>query len=185
MEGLESSRWNINKLKDGQVSEAPVITDTRKFAVPAIKRTANANLKKADEVAPTTTPQNTIPGASGNNQSSCSDSSFKNTATCPPELRAILEAEEQRAAQTAFNLTIYTAAINSVENPLAPLSKGPNVQFIDSMKVYLGAAVAQFMLSGPVTVLPNLPSRPNCQNHGRKIVEKTTKKQSEQLQTEN
>lgn len=60
MEGLESSQWNINEPKDGQVSEAPVITITRKIAVPAMKRTANVNLKKSDEVASTTANQNII-----------------------------------------------------------------------------------------------------------------------------
>lgn len=147
-----------------------------------MKRTANVNLKKADEGTSTTAPQNPIPRTSGNNQTSCSDGNSKNTATCPPELRAILEAEEQRAAQTATNLTICTAAINGVENALSPLSKGSSVQFIDSMKVYLRAAIAQFMMSGPGTVLPNLPPRPNCQNHGRKIVGQTIEKQPELLQ---
>ncbi|CCU80005.1 EKA-like protein [Blumeria hordei DH14] len=181
MEGLESSRWNISEPKDGLVSEAPVITDTRKIAVPAMKRTADINLKKADETTSTTATQNTIPRASENNQTPCSDISSRNTATYPPELRAIIEAEQQLAVQTVSDLTICTAAINGVENALVPLSKGPSVQFIDSMKVYLRAAVAQFMLSGPGTVLPNLPSRPNCQNHGGKIVEKTMHKQPEQL----
>ncbi|EPQ65026.1 hypothetical protein BGT96224_10156 [Blumeria graminis f. sp. tritici 96224] len=46
----------LNEPKSRQVSEAPVITVTRKIAVPAIKRTANANLKKADEVETTSTP---------------------------------------------------------------------------------------------------------------------------------
>ncbi|CCU74390.1 hypothetical protein BGHDH14_bgh02482 [Blumeria hordei DH14] len=182
MEGIESSRWNISEPEDGQVPEAPAITDTRKIAVPAINRTANANSKKADEVTSTTAPQNTIPKTSGNNQTSCSNSNSENTAICPPELRAILEAEEQRAAQTATNLTICTAAINGVENALSPLSKGSSVQFIDSMKVYLRAAIAQFMMSGPGTVLPNLPPRPNCQNHGGKIVEQTIEKQPKLLQ---
>ncbi|CCU75700.1 EKA-like protein [Blumeria hordei DH14] len=135
MEGLESSRWNISEPKDGQVSETPVIIVMRKIAVPAINRTVNANSKKADEVTSTTAPQNTIPRTSGNNQTSCSNSNSKNTATCPPELRAILDAEEQRAAQTAFNLTICIAAINGVEIALVPLSEGPSVQFTDSMKV--------------------------------------------------
>ncbi|CCU76957.1 putative effector related to avrK1 and avra10 (EKA) [Blumeria hordei DH14] len=153
--------------------------------MPTMKRTTNANSKKTDEVTSTTAPQNTIPRTSENNQSSCSDSNSKNTATCPPELRAILEAEEQQAAQTAFNLMICTATINGVENALAPLSKEPIVQFIDSMKVYFRATVAQFMYLGPGTVLPNLPSRPNCQNHGGKIVEKTMHKQPELLQKKN
>ncbi|CCU75383.1 EKA-like protein [Blumeria hordei DH14] len=132
MEGLESSRWNISEPKDGQVPEAPAITDTRKIAVPAINRTANANYKKADKATPTTATQNTIPRANGNNQTSCSNINF--------------------------------------------------VQFIDSMKVYLQAAIAQFMMSGPGTALPNLPPRPNCQNHGGKIVEQTIEKQPELLQ---
>ncbi|CCU80384.1 EKA-like protein, partial [Blumeria hordei DH14] len=150
-----------------------------------MKRTANVNLTETNKATSTTAPHNINARKSGNNQTSCSDSNSKNTATYPPELRAILEAEEQRAAQTAFNLMICTATINSVENALAPLSKGPSVQFIDSMKVYLRAAIAQFMLSGPGTVLPNLPSRPNCQNHGGKIVEKSMHKQPELPQKEN
>ncbi|CCU75951.1 EKA-like protein [Blumeria hordei DH14] len=175
-EGLESSRWNIQKPEDGQASEAPVNINTGKIAVPAMKRTSNVDAKKADGAASTTAPHNTIPRTSGNNHTSCSDSNSKNTATCPPELRAILEAEEQRAAQTTTNLTLCTAAINGVENALSPLSKGSSVQLKDSMKLYLRAAIAQFMMSGPGTVLPNLPPRPNCQNHGGKIVEQTIEK---------
>ncbi|CCU74714.1 EKA-like protein [Blumeria hordei DH14] len=156
MKGLESSLWDINEPKDGQVLEVPFITVTRKIAVPAMKRTSGVDAKKADGVAPTTTPQNTIPREIGNNQTSCSDGSSMNTASCPPELRAILEAEQQRAAYTATNLTICTAAINGVEDALSTLSKGSSVQLIDSIKVYLRAEVAKFMLSGSGTVLPNL-----------------------------
>ncbi|CCU77574.1 EKA-like protein [Blumeria hordei DH14] len=113
-EGLESSRWNIQEPEDGQASEVPAITDTRKISVPAMKRTSNVDAKKADETASTTTPQMTIPKEIGNNQTSCSDSSSKKTATYPPDLRAILEAEEQRAAQAATNLTICSPTIKSV-----------------------------------------------------------------------
>ncbi|CCU79105.1 EKA-like protein [Blumeria hordei DH14] len=118
--------------------------------------------KKAYGAASTTTPPNISPRKIGNNQSSCSVSSAKNTATCPPGLQAKLEAEQERAAQTASNLTIYTAAINGVEDALSPLSKGSSVQFIGFTKVYLRAAISQFMMSIPGTVLPDLPPRPNC-----------------------
>ncbi|KHJ36447.1 putative eka-like protein [Erysiphe necator] len=39
----------------------------------------------------------------------------------PPELQAIFEAEKRRAAQTAANLEVCTAAINGVETALLPL----------------------------------------------------------------
>ena len=87
--------------------------------------------------------------------------------------------EEQQAAQTATNLSICTAAINRVENALIPGSKGSSAQFVDSMKVYVGGAIAQLMISGPGTVLPSLPPRPNCQSVGGKIPEKAAEKQLE------
>ncbi|KAI0997131.1 hypothetical protein K3495_g11058 [Podosphaera aphanis] len=80
--------------------------------------------------------------------------------TVPHELRAYLEAEERRATQTASNIALCTAAIIGVENALSPLSNGQNKQFIDSMKVYLRAAIAQYMSTGPGSTVPTLPPRP-------------------------
>ena len=81
-------------------------------------------------------------------------------AECPPELRPIVEAEERRAAQAAANLALCSATINSVEATLLPLTNGSNRQFVDSMRVYLRAAIAQYMATGPATMPPVLPPRP-------------------------
>ncbi|CCU76502.1 putative effector protein [Blumeria hordei DH14] len=43
---------------------------------------------------------------------------------CPPELRPIVEAEERRAAETAANLALCSAAITGVEATLLPLTNG-------------------------------------------------------------
>ena len=77
----------------------------------------------------------------------------------PLELRSMIEAEERRAAQTASNLTLCTAAINGVENALSALANEGNRQYVDAMKAHFRAAVAQFMTMGP-GVSPNLPPRP-------------------------
>ncbi|CCU74744.1 EKA-like protein [Blumeria hordei DH14] len=70
-------------------------------------------------------------------------------AECPPELRPIFEAEQRRAA-----------AISGVEATLLPLTNGSNRQFVDSMRVYLRAAIAQYMATGPASTPPVLPPRP-------------------------
>ncbi|CCU74484.1 EKA-like protein [Blumeria hordei DH14] len=81
-------------------------------------------------------------------------------AECPPELRPIVEAEQRRAAETAANLALCSAAISGVEATLFPLTSGSNRQFVDSMRVYLRAAIAQYMATGPATTPPVLPPRP-------------------------
>ncbi|CCU76306.1 EKA-like protein [Blumeria hordei DH14] len=78
-------------------------------------------------------------------------------AECPPELRPIVEAEQRRAAETAANLALCSAAISGVEATLLHLTNGSNRQFVDSMRVYLRAAIAQYMATGPATA-PPLPS---------------------------
>ncbi|CCU82456.1 EKA-like protein [Blumeria hordei DH14] len=62
-------------------------------------------------------------------------------STLPPELRLIIEAE-QRAA-----------AISCVESTLLPLTNGSNRQFLDFMRVYLRATIAQYMASGLTSTL--------------------------------
>ncbi|CCU74326.1 EKA-like protein [Blumeria hordei DH14] len=70
-------------------------------------------------------------------------------AECPPELRPIVEAEQRRAAEIAANLTLCSAAISGVEATLLPFNNGSNRQFVDSMRVYPRAAIAQYMASTP------------------------------------
>ncbi|CCU82528.1 EKA-like protein [Blumeria hordei DH14] len=81
-------------------------------------------------------------------------------AECPPELRPIFEAEQRRAAETAANLALCFAAISGVEATLLPLTNRSNRQFVDSMRVYLRAAVAQYMATGSASTPPVLPPRP-------------------------
>ncbi|CCU80163.1 EKA-like protein [Blumeria hordei DH14] len=81
-------------------------------------------------------------------------------AECPPELRPIVEAEQRRAAETAANLALCSAAISSVEATLFPLTNGSNRKFVDSMRVYLRAAIAQYMATGPGSTPSVLPPRP-------------------------
>ncbi|CCU81963.1 EKA-like protein [Blumeria hordei DH14] len=74
-------------------------------------------------------------------------------ADCPPELRPNVEAEQQRAAETAANLALCSAAISGIEATLLPLTNGSSRQFSDSMEVYLHAAIAQYMATGPASTL--------------------------------
>ena len=82
-------------------------------------------------------------------------------AECPLELRPIVEAEQRRAAEIAANLALCSAAISGVEATLLPLTNGSNRQFVDSMKVYLRAAIAQYMATGPASTPPILPRPAN------------------------
>ncbi|CCU75964.1 EKA-like protein [Blumeria hordei DH14] len=177
-EGLSSSRSNLEDSEDSQVTIIPAIT-TRKIAVPAVRWAATVHISK-DKVA--ASPKNLPDGTSGitvENSASHSEGNPKLTEEYPSELWALTEAEERWTAKIAENVKICTAAINGVENALSPLSKGTSVKFIDSMKVYIRAAIAQFMISGPGTVLPALPSRPETQATGSKITEYAAKKQDE------
>ncbi|CCU82565.1 EKA-like protein [Blumeria hordei DH14] len=81
--------------------------------------------------------------------------------TYPPKLLAAMEAEERRARQKAAQFTICSTAISSVEAALQPLSIGEDKNFVDSIKVYLRAAIAQFVAAGPNTTPPVLPQRPS------------------------
>ncbi|CCU82363.1 EKA-like protein [Blumeria hordei DH14] len=81
-------------------------------------------------------------------------------AECPLELRPIVEAEQRCAAEPAANLALCSDAISGVEVTLLHLTNGSNRQFVDSMRVYLRAAIAQYMATGPASMPPVLPPRP-------------------------
>ncbi|CCU75299.1 EKA-like protein [Blumeria hordei DH14] len=82
-------------------------------------------------------------------------------AECPLEHRPIVEAEQRRAAETVANLALCTAAISGVKATLLPLTNGSNRQFVDSMRVYLRAAIAQYIATGPASMPPVLCPRPS------------------------
>ncbi|CCU77328.1 EKA-like protein [Blumeria hordei DH14] len=148
-EGLNGSRWYVAHQNDGPVSETTVKRMTKEIAVPTVKQTVISGLKKANQAK---TPQNANRPplvATENLLPSCSESGKEKINGCPPELQAMIEAEERRAAQAAKNITICTAAINAVETAVSLYSEESSDPFIDSMKIYLPAAIAQFMKSGP------------------------------------
>ncbi|CCU77259.1 EKA-like protein [Blumeria hordei DH14] len=80
-------------------------------------------------------------------------------AECSPELRPIVKAKQRRAAKTAANLALCSAAISGVKATLLPLTNRSNRQFVDSMRVYLRAAISQYMATGPAITPPVLPPR--------------------------
>ena len=67
----------------------------------------------------------------------------------PPELRAEIEVEERWVRQNAAHFTICSTAISSIEAGLISLSTGEKKDFLDSIKVYLRSAIAQFVAAGP------------------------------------
>lgn len=60
----------------------------------------------------------------------------------PLELRAIVEAEKQRATKTAVNSKTCAIAINGIQEALSNIDNGENKLFQDSLLVYLRAAIA-------------------------------------------
>ena len=59
-----------------------------------------------------------------------------------------MEAENQRVAQKSAQILSCTSAIRGVEAVLSPLAAGNNKAYVDSMKAYLRAAIAQFINTG-------------------------------------
>ncbi|CCU83035.1 putative effector related to avrK1 and avra10 (EKA) [Blumeria hordei DH14] len=78
----------------------------------------------------------------------------------PPELQPNIEAEQRLAVETPANLALRSAAFSRVEATLLPLTNRSNRQFVDSMRAYLRAAIAQYMATGPASRPPVLPTRP-------------------------
>ncbi|CCU83216.1 EKA-like protein [Blumeria hordei DH14] len=122
-------------------------------------------MNKANQATPTQIASKPPSVATEKQQPPCSESRKQKINGCPPELQAMIEAEERRAAQAAKNIMICTAAINAVETAVSLYSEESSDPFIDSMKLYLRAAVAQFMKSRPSAAPPILPQRPSCQDN--------------------
>ncbi|CCU74722.1 EKA-like protein [Blumeria hordei DH14] len=165
MEGLDKSRWNVAQKNDDVVPVTSVITTTKIIAAPAVKKAAIPEVNKANQATPTQIASKPPSVATEKQQPPCSESRKQKINGCPPELQAMIEAEERRAAQAAKNIMICTAAINAVETAVSLYSEESSDPFIDSMKLYLRAAVAQFMKSGPSAAPPILPQRPSCQDN--------------------
>ncbi|KHJ31075.1 putative eka-like protein [Erysiphe necator] len=72
----------------------------------------------------------------------------------------MIEAEICRAAQAKANIQICTTAINAVEDSLSPTLIGGIKLFVDSLRVFLRASIAQFLQVGPGATSPKLPVVP-------------------------
>lgn len=147
-QSLRDSRWAHAMEECTEKPTKSADTSAENIAVPILKEPASSK----------------APGSTGaTNVALNSGEACK--ATYPPELLAVVEAEERRAAQKIAHIKICSTAINSVELSLSPLSTGEHKNFVDSIKVYLRAAIAQFVYSGPGVQQiqpspPSLPSRP-------------------------
>lgn len=89
-----------------------------------------------------------------------SQSKAATKAECPSELQLIHEAEGRHAVSTVANMAIYSADVLGAEATLLSIISGPNRKFVDSTRVYLLAAIAQYMVLGPATTPPGLLLRP-------------------------
>ncbi|RKF77190.1 putative eka-like protein [Golovinomyces cichoracearum] len=76
----------------------------------------------------------------------------------PLELRAIIQAEEQRAAQMTANLKSCTLAINGVQMALSTSALDRNKEFNEGLLTYLRAAIAQFLANGTGISPPSTPA---------------------------
>ncbi|CCU76829.1 putative effector protein [Blumeria hordei DH14] len=165
IEGLDKSRWNVAQKNDDVVPVTSVIPSTKKIAAPAVKKAVIPEVNKVNQASHAQIASTPPSVATEKQQPSCSESRKQKINGCPPELQAMIEAEERRAAQAAKNIMICTAAINAVETAVSLYSEESNDPFIDSMKIYLRAAIAQFMKSGPSAAPPVLPQRPSCEEN--------------------
>ncbi|CCU76400.1 EKA-like protein [Blumeria hordei DH14] len=161
---LANSVWASSSPEDAEKVLDPtgsprktIVAPEKRITVPAIPRPAEVRPAKRSE-----TPSTKAAGAENPplapQPPALEAAGRKNTH--PPELLAEIEAEERRARQKAAQFTICSTAISSVEAALQPLSTGEDKNFVDSIKVYLRAAIAQFVAAGPSTAPPVLPQRP-------------------------
>ncbi|CCU81382.1 EKA-like protein [Blumeria hordei DH14] len=79
----------------------------------------------------------------------------------PRMLQSVMEAEKRRTTQIKAHLAICYTAIISVEAALSPLSIGEDRESVEGFKVYLRAAIDQFVQSGLESTPPVLPDRPS------------------------
>ena len=76
------------------------------------------------------------------------DTALTRAPESPPELQTVMEAEKLRTTQITARLAICFSAISSMEAAPSPLSIGEEKEFVDGIKVYLRAAICQFVQSG-------------------------------------
>ncbi|CCU77489.1 EKA-like protein [Blumeria hordei DH14] len=166
---LEDSRWASSSQVDAGIVFKPAGSNIKTVVAPEKRATVPA-LPRPVEVRPTKEADIPTTKAAGAENSSLDQPPTAPEAAgrekiFPPELLAAIEAEGRRARQKAAQFHICSTAISSVETALSPLSTGENKIFVDSIKVYLKEAIAQFVAVGPSTTPPVLPQRPIVATH--------------------
>ncbi|CCU82309.1 EKA-like protein [Blumeria hordei DH14] len=164
LKSLSDSRWAFSIPDDAEKTPGPaetsretVVAPEKRATVPALPRLVEVSPgKKAD--IPTTKAAGAEKSSLAQPPPAIEAAGRKNKY--PPELLAAIEAEERRARQKAAQFHICSTAISSVETALSPLSTGENKIFVDLIKVYLKAAIAQFVAAGPAPTT-------NCRNSPR------------------
>ncbi|CCU76095.1 EKA-like protein [Blumeria hordei DH14] len=165
LKSISDSRWASSSPEDAEKAPGPAETPRETVAAPEKRATAPAlpRLKEVRLAKRADIPSTKAAGAENSSLAPppTAIEAADTKITYPPELLAAIEAEERRARQKAAQFTICSTAISSVEAALQPLSIGEDKNFVDSIKVYLRAAIAQFVAAGPNTAPPVLPQRPS------------------------
>ncbi|CCU78898.1 EKA-like protein [Blumeria hordei DH14] len=164
LKALSDSKWASSSPKDAELSPKPADTYSKTVTAPEKHATAPA-LPRPIEARPSRWAEIRVNKASGaENLPRVLLASSSKVATIldsyPPELRVVIEVEERWETKKAAQFTICSTTIDGVEAALAPLSTGENKDFVDSIKVYLRAAITQFVVAGASTTPPVLPHRP-------------------------
>ncbi|CCU82510.1 EKA-like protein [Blumeria hordei DH14] len=163
LKALADPKWASSSPEDAEqvldLTESPritVIAPEKRAKVPALPRPVEVRPSKGAEMI-----TNKASGAENSSlaQPPTAPEAVSREKIYPPELLAAIEAEERRARQKSAQFNICSTAISSVKTALLPLSSGENKIFVDSIKVYLRAAIAQFVAAGPSTTPPVLPQR--------------------------
>nr|ABH03483.1 AVRa10 [Blumeria hordei]ACJ71250.1 Avra10 [synthetic construct] len=156
--GILQPRRCRASLGSHRIPQKTVVAPEKRAAVPALPRPVEVRPTKEADI-----PTAKAAGAENSSldQPPTAPEAAGREKIFPPELLAAIEAEERRARQKAAQFTICSTAISSVEAALQPLSTGEDKNFVDSIKVYLRAAIAQFVAAGPSTAPPVLPQRPS------------------------
>lgn len=167
--GLKDSRWSLptQERDSGNTTDVSEIYSPKKAAVLSSVLNKEPTMSTQQPTSPLSTltsRQSTVEPLS---QLSCHDTisnsrveDFADKTPVPEELQKMIEAEIRRATQAKANIQICTTAINAVENSLSPMLTGSNKLFVDSLRIFLRASIAQFLQVGPGATPPELPKVP-------------------------
>ncbi|CCU82036.1 EKA-like protein [Blumeria hordei DH14] len=150
-------------LPDQEMTDSDPIraeTNGQQTAKPAELAPEASSSRKGKEIVREKTTEGAESSAGNNAVPASKGAASTSAIEFPPELQSVMEAEKHRMTQINALLAICSTAISSVEAAFSPLSIGDNKEFVDGIKVYLRAAIGQFVQSGPGSTPPVLLARP-------------------------